>query len=96
MKWRTYEGQRSLQDLQQWFRLTVQNGQSLSLYCGEWKLLCQWSRLSCVLKNVQNIFVNEMTSLIRLLVGFEYHLSVRKTVNKWLYEEWKVCTHTLQ
>ena len=40
-------------------------------------------------KNVQNIFVNEMTSLIRLLVGFEYYLSTRKTVNKWLYEEWK-------
>ena len=54
------------------------------------------SRLSCVLKNVQNIFVNEMTSLIRLLVGFVYYLSVRKTVNKWLYEEWKVCTHILQ
>ena len=33
-----------------------------------------------------------MTSLIRLLVGFEYYLSARKTVNKWFYEEWKVCT----
>ena len=38
--------------------------------------------VSCVLKNVQNTFVNEMTSLIRLLVGFEYYLSARKTVNK--------------
>ena len=45
------------------------------------------SRLSCVLKNVQNIFINERTSLIRLLVGFEYYLSARKTVNKWLYEK---------
>ena len=27
-----------------------------------------------------------MTSLIRLLAGFEYYLSARKTVNKWLYE----------
>ena len=54
------------------------------------------SSLSCVLKNVQNIFVNEMTSLTRLVVGFEYYMSARKTVNKWLYEEWKVCTHILQ
>ena len=60
------------------------------------RILCYWSRLSCVLKNVQNIFVNEMTSLIGLLVGFEYYMSARKTVNKWLYEEWKVCTHILQ
>ena len=52
--------------------------------------------LSCVLKNVQNIFLNEMTSFIRLLVGFEYYLSARKTVNKWLYEEWKACTNMLQ
>ena len=52
--------------------------------------------VSCVLKNVQNIFVNEMTFLIRLLVGFEYYLSARKTVNKWLYEEWNVCNHILQ
>ena len=29
-----------------------------------------------------------MTSLIRLSVGLEYYLSARKTVNKWLYEEW--------
>ena len=36
-------------------------------------------KVSCVLKNVQNIFVNEMTSLIRLLVGFEYYLRARKT-----------------
>ena len=50
----------------------------------------------CVLKNVQNIFVNEMTSLIRLLVGFEYYLSARNTVNKWLHEELKVYTHILQ
>ena len=35
-------------------------------------------------------------SLLRLLVGFEYYLSARKIVNKWLYEEWKVCTHILQ
>ena len=34
------------------------------------------------LKIVQNIFVNEMTSLIRHLVGFEYYLSARKIVNK--------------
>ena len=47
------------------------------------------------LKIFQNIFVNEMTSLIRLLVGFEYYLSARKTVNKWLCEEWKVCTHII-
>ena len=32
--------------------------------------------------NVQNIFVNEMTSLIRFLVGFEYYLSVRKTLSR--------------
>ena len=50
----------------------------------------------CALKNDQNIFVNEMTSVIRFLVGFEYYLSARRTVNKWLYEEWKVCTHILQ
>ena len=30
--------------------------------------------------NVQKIFVNEMTSLIRFLVGFEYYLSARKTL----------------
>ena len=43
-----------------------------------------------------NIFVNEMTSLIRLLVGSEYYLSARKTVNKWSYEEWNVFTYKVQ
>ena len=47
------------------------------------------------LKIFKIIFVNEMTSLIRLLVGFEYNLSARKTVIKWLHEEWKICTHML-
>ena len=42
-----------------------------------------------LINNVQNILVNEMTPLIRLLVGYEYYLSARKTVNKWPYEEWK-------
>ena len=37
-----------------------------------------------------------MTSLIRFLVGFEYYLSARKTANKWLFEEWNVCTYISQ
>ena len=32
------------------------------------------------LKMFKIFFVNEMTSLIRLLVGFEYYLNARKTV----------------
>ena len=52
--------------------------------------------LAVYLKMFKIFFVNEITSLVRLLVGFEDYLSARKTVNKWLYEEWKVCTHILQ